>query len=205
VNKKSDLLVHLDTLGHRPSSMIIGLGAAVWDLQSEDEPQDFFYQSISCQSNVLLGRQLSEETLDWWREEARYHDPFKEPMADLPSAIRDFVGFFRSMCVPECRIWFWCPHQSAILLSAMDRVGVMEPWKYWKVHDVRSWSRTAYLAKFGHTMPSPSGDSPRDQLYNRVLAMNGVRATKREFMGDLPDLALENHDHDAPGTAQHAR
>jgi hypothetical protein len=199
--KKQDLLVHLDTLGHRPSSMIIGLGAAVWDLPSEEQPSNFFYQSISCESNSRLGRTFSTETLDWWRNEASYDAPFKEPLVELANAFHDFIAFFRANCAEDCRVWMWCPHQTAILLSAMDRCFVAEPWRYWKLHDVRSWVRTAFMAKFGHTMPSPSGSSPRDQMARRVRAMNQVRAIKRDFMGDLPDLVLLHGDAEPAGMA----
>jgi hypothetical protein len=167
----SELLIHLDTLGHMPSSAIIGLGAIAFD-RNDEHQSETLYNAVSMASNSRANRTMDPESWDWWRTEAPYDTPFREPLIDLSNALDKFVDFVRSTTEPKTKVWFWsAATDGGILYSALESCGLARPWPYFRVHDVRTYANNAFYNKHGHYFASPSGDTPQHQMMRRARAL----------------------------------
>ena len=69
--KTDSVMIDLETLGTVANSIILSIGAVKFDLNSNHIADDGFYASISIDSNLHAGRQLSESTLLWWLDQSK--------------------------------------------------------------------------------------------------------------------------------------
>ena len=85
------IMYDLETLATTSDAVIMSIGAVKFDLDSDKIDDAGFYASVSVESNLDLGRRISEDTLLWWLKQP--HDAqqvFHESKQTLAVALVDF-------------------------------------------------------------------------------------------------------------------
>ena len=59
-------MLDLETLGTRPGCVILTLGAVKFDPYSLREPGPGIYFRVDVDEQTALGREVQEDTLNWW-------------------------------------------------------------------------------------------------------------------------------------------
>lgn len=146
--KPTKVMADLETLGTRPGSIIISIGATKFD---ENGPYgEPFYMRIDMQSCVDAGLLIDVDTVKWWMkqsDEARAE--FQKDAGHLYQALESFsfwcdALFVRKFSISERRmvvnpsansnIELWgngANFDNALLKAAYDKVGLEAPWEFW--------------------------------------------------------------------------
>jgi hypothetical protein len=194
---RSDVILHVDTLGLCTNAVIIGVGACFFELDSRDlEPS--WYSSVDAASNGRYGRIVETQSLDWWRESDRYNDPYVGNLLPLPDALHGLTDFLKGETdFRDIRVWLWkWSIEGAILHSAYEQCEMPTPWDYFQCFEGRTLLQVAGLyGRDDLVIPSPYGDSPTQQMHNRIKA---IRRTKRELgrcfdAAQSPEYVRERH------------
>jgi hypothetical protein len=123
-------MLDLETLGTRPGSIIISIGATKFDERGTYGTP--FYMRIDMQSCVDAGLLIDVDTIKWWMkqsDEARAE--FQKESFDLTTALENFT-FWADY--PGAVIELWgngANFDNALLKAAYDKVGLTAPWKFW--------------------------------------------------------------------------
>lgn len=134
------VMLDLETLDTKTSSVILSLGAVKFDPYESDSPSAPLYIRPDVDEQFREGRTASESTLDWWAnqtEEARL-EAFGD---DGRISIRSMLNDLNRYLVGIEKIW-----ANGVLFD----IGILEdlycqyeqpvPWQYWQIRD----SRTIY-------------------------------------------------------------
>lgn len=95
----TDVMLDLETLGVKPFSAILSIGACALRLDDNEPVTDLFYQPITLQSCLDVGLRVDADTVEWWMkqsEDARavfFDDGTRCP---LPSALDRFTDWLNS-------------------------------------------------------------------------------------------------------------
>lgn len=132
----SHVMIDLETLGTQPGSIILSIGAVIFDpmLSPESCVLKDFYCVVGRANSELFGLTHSEETLAWWGKqspEARQvltdaEDPEKYDL--LPDALTMLAEFIPA----NSKIWSNGANFDQPLLDvAYSRCDIALPWKYY--------------------------------------------------------------------------
>lgn len=137
--KPTKVMCDLETLGTRPGSIIISIGATKFD---ENGPYgEPFYMRIDMQSCVDAGMLIDVDTIKWWMkqsDEARAE--FQKESVELGYALANFGMWCdnedakdRDNC--NCaNIELWgngANFDNSLLKAAYDKIGMEAPWEFW--------------------------------------------------------------------------
>lgn len=153
-----NVMLDLETLGTRPGSVILSIGAAFFDL--DGRIGETFYRNISTKSCIERGLTVDERTQEWWRQQsdaARQSVLVDRRMLD--DVVTDFASFFRS----GGGVYVWAQGAAfdpPLWEAASLACGRPAPWKYFNHRD----TRTAY-ALFGFDPRS----LPREGVHHNAL------------------------------------
>ena len=129
------IMLDLETLDDRPTSVIVAIGAVRFSLDDEDDYaglSDEFYAVISAKSCQEYGLTIGAETVAWWAQQADearrilYH-----PDTDhLPQSLIAFNNFIRDK-PEESAVWGnGSTFDNVILRNAYRACGIIPAWKY---------------------------------------------------------------------------
>ena len=123
------IMVDLETLGVKPGSAIMSIGAVRFD---QDGPKDEFYVRVSLESSVDAGLKMDGSTVLWWMtqsEESRAE--LLQPGITLFEALTQFhLWAIKGGEIDE--IWGDGPtFDNVILRCAYDAVEMEAPWNHW--------------------------------------------------------------------------
>lgn len=168
----TDLLIHVDTLGHVPSSAVLGIGALAFNI-ADAFIGPAFYIPISRHSNAEHGRTATLATMDWWDEEAPYPMPLTvERDATLRAAFLQLYGFFAGCCDDASQVWLWdAPSTGGVLLSVSEALEESAPWPYHMVRSARSFCSIATEFMHGHPLATPMGSTPEELIERRAKTL----------------------------------
>jgi len=133
-----DIMLDLETLGTRPGCVILTLGAVKFDPYSLKEPGPGIYFRVDVDEQTALGREVQEDTLNWWISQA--NDIREEALGEtervsLDTLYRDLNRFL----VGANNIWAQGPlFDFAILENLYRQMGWPTPWQYWQIRDSRT-------------------------------------------------------------------
>ena len=121
----SNVMVDLETLGNNSHSVIISLGAVVFD---ENGLGETFYSRICPQSCVDAGLQMDADTVMWWMQQSEQaRAEFKRACMSLPVVLHDFAKWFPD----KATIWGnGATFDNVILSNAYAALKMSKPWKY---------------------------------------------------------------------------
>ena len=133
-----DVMLDLETLGTRPGCVILTLGAVKFDPYSLREPDSGIYFRVDVDEQTALGREVQEDTLNWWlnqSEDIREEALGEQDRVSLTTLYRDLNKFL----VGVDNIWAQGPlFDFAILENLYRQCGWPTPWQFWQIRDSRT-------------------------------------------------------------------
>lgn len=140
----NSIMLDLETLGVRPGSAILSVGAVAFDLGSA-EPCPTFYRNVQRMSCWSAGLTVDQSTIDWWRTQTEAARAALETDAKpLREVAEDFHAWFRALHVRY--IWSQGGNFDEPLWSAVARgVGLTVPWKFYDCRCTRTIYHVAGL------------------------------------------------------------
>lgn len=125
------VMIDTETLATTPDAVIMSLGAVRFDLETgEIDEANAFYASISIQSNLDIGRRISQDTLNWWlKQDPQAQAVFHEKKMSLGDALVDFETWMNGK---EHKMWSnGADFDLPLVSSAYEALGMKAPWKFW--------------------------------------------------------------------------
>lgn len=150
------LMFDLETMATSPRATILTLGAVIFD-PFTTEIFDELYMRINTDEQESLGREINDETLDWWGKQ----DPeiMLEAFSDenrlqLSTAMDKFHKFSWG----AGKVWSHGAVFDIIIIEDLLRqMGRSPPWQFWDCRDTRT------LFDLGH-----SADMPQSAKHNAL-------------------------------------
>lgn len=133
-----NIMVDIETLGTKNSSIILSIGACYFDI-STGAIGPTFHQHISPESCADFGLTADVSTVMWWlgqSEEARSAlvEGGRNARA-LPAALQDLAQWMGR----DAKVWGnGATFDNVIVKNAYDRTGLPVPWAFWNDRDVRT-------------------------------------------------------------------
>lgn len=141
------MMVDLETMGTRPGSAIVSIGACVFDPNAGTSrpPAKTYYQNVDLQSCVDAGLRCDAGTIGWWMkqsEEAR--QALTGQGEPIHVALKGLFAF-----AAGCKhVWGHGAGFDPVLLdSAAYACRLPVPWKFWDVRDTRTLFHLAQFKK----------------------------------------------------------
>jgi hypothetical protein len=141
------VMLDLETLGTRPGSVILSIGAVFFDL--DGTTGETFYRNIdpqTCaavgltvdpQTYAAVGLTVDPQTKAWWmRQSQAARDALAIDRRPLAAVVKDFAGFFRG---GGEFVWAQgATFDPPLWEAAAAAVGCSTPWKFWNARDTRT-------------------------------------------------------------------
>jgi hypothetical protein len=141
--KMNNVMVDLETLGTVANSVIMSIGAVRFDLETDKIDDAAFYASISIDSNIRAGRQISEATLLWWLgQPTGAQMVFHEQKESLEGALESFTEWFGAGAAGAGKTNIWsngADFDLPMLAHAYDTLGWETPWVFYNSRCVRTY------------------------------------------------------------------
>lgn len=170
----SHIMIDIETLGTKPGSAILSIGAVVFSAEGVSEST--FFRAISLQSCIDVGLKIDPATVAWWmsQSDAARAAAFPAETEHLNVALFALRDWF----VEQSGEQTWC-HGAAfdvpLLETAYEAAGLAQliPWKFWNVR----CTRTLY-DESGVTPDRSTGahHHPVDDARNQALAVIQAKA-----------------------------
>jgi DNA polymerase III epsilon subunit-like protein len=126
------VMVDIETLGLETGAAIISIGAVRF---GPDGLGQTFYRSIDRESCVVVGLEIDQDTLEWWRDQGEVADEVLNGGDELADVLEDFAEWFGT----ADEVWANSPSFDCEMLEvAYDAVGLVEPWEFYQERDVRT-------------------------------------------------------------------
>lgn len=126
-----DLMVDLETMGVRPTSAIVSIGAVMF---SEDAIGAEFYTPVNLESCYRAGLTKDESTVKWWSEQpAHVRDAWQADQERAPLLL-DAMKAFNDWCREQGAVRVWgngADFDPPILVNAFRALDAEPPWPWW--------------------------------------------------------------------------
>jgi DNA polymerase III epsilon subunit-like protein len=172
------VMVDLETLHTVASGVIMSIGAVRFDLNSEAIDNDGFYASISIQSNLDAGRQISEDTVIWWMQQSPAAQlVFTEKKTSLEDALVSFTEWFgTSKNAERQNIWSnGADFDLPMLAHAYHLYGMTVPWKFWNARCARTYKNLPVAA----TLPKPEPTVKHNAMSDALAQAKHMQAIQK--------------------------
>lgn len=163
--KMHDLMIDLETMGTKPGSAIVSIGACFFDPTTGDIGPTF-YDVVSMDSCQKIGMTLDAATMQWWMKQEdsakKIFFGFKRPITDVLVDFNDFCTNY----VSERVLRPWGNGSSfdiTLMETAMDMCGLKAPWNFWNVRDVRT------VVELGRGISDAKNELTREGTYHNAL------------------------------------
>jgi len=131
-------MLDLESLGTRPDCAILTLGAVKFDPFEVDRFGDGLYFRIDVNEQLELGREVQEDTLEWWGRQAE--DVREEALGETGRiSLTDMYQQLNRFLVGVNNIWCQGPAFDIVILENIYRqMGWPTPWQFWQIRDSRT-------------------------------------------------------------------
>lgn len=143
-----DVMIDLETLGTRPGSVILSIGAVMFDARA-CHVGETFYSAIGVASSLSAGATIDDETLNWWSGQkpeacAAIFDALRPDAPGLRTALSTLTAFLAQQAdLDKLRVWGNGANFDNVLLSAAYRQARQAaPWKFWNDRCFRTLKST---------------------------------------------------------------
>jgi len=177
------IMVDLETLATTSDAVIMSIGAAKFDLDSDAIDDVGFYASVSIESNLDLKRRISEETLIWWmKQDISAKAVFVEPKQTLRASLEELADW-----IGEGEYFVWSnggDFDIPMLGHAFTQVGMDIPWKFRNSRCVRTYKNLPGAK----AIRTPPGGIKHNALSDAVQQIKTLQAIhKALFLGGKID------------------
>lgn len=120
------IMLDLETLGTKPGSMILSIGAVVF---GHGEITDTFYRRIDVKSCEVFGLSIDAGTVVWWMQQSQEaREEFCRQSLRIDHALEAFSEWLGK---DDREIWGnGSDFDNSILAEAYRRCGMQQPWRY---------------------------------------------------------------------------
>ena len=134
----ADIMLDLESLGTRPDCAILTLGAIKFNPYVLDSFGDSLYLRIDVNEQLALGREVQEDTLTWWSNQAE--DVREEALGEGNRvSLTEMYRQLNRFCVGATNIWCQGPAFDIVILENIYRqMGWPTPWQFWQIRDSRT-------------------------------------------------------------------
>ena len=133
-----NVMIDVESLGTTADAVIMSIGAVRFDLDSDRIDDAGFYASVSVESNLDLGRRISEDTLIWWLKQPNdAQQVFHESKQTLAVALIDFSDW-----LGDDVAYMWsngADFDLPMVAHALTQCGQEIPWKFWNSRCFRTY------------------------------------------------------------------
>lgn len=143
-----DVMIDLETLGQRPGSVILSIGAVPFS-PATGFCEPGFYSTISVRSSLAAGATIDADTLDWWRKQSpEAKQVVRDALSDAAPDLRQVLTFLREglrcICKPDVlRVWGnGASFDNVLLTAAYRQIGQDAPWRFWNDRCFRTLKST---------------------------------------------------------------
>jgi hypothetical protein len=142
VVRMRDIMIDIETMGTRPDSAILALGACTFDARSLVIGERF-YLTISLQSCIDAGLKVDGSTVMWWMgqsDDAR-RDVRTGTQEPLASALCKFSAWIEASSIERKSRQVWgngASFDPVIVESAYRACSIEVPWEFWGVRCFRT-------------------------------------------------------------------
>jgi hypothetical protein len=133
-----DIMLDLESLGTRPDCAILTLGAIKFNPYVLDDFGDSLYLRIDVDEQLALGREVQEDTLQWWMKQAE--DVREEALGEGDRvSLESMYKQLNRFVVGVTNIWCQGPAFDIVILENIYRqCGWPTPWQFWQIRDSRT-------------------------------------------------------------------
>ena len=151
--KGTHVMLDIETLGTRPGSAVLSIGAVAFDMLTGKTGAEFMV-SIDIKSNLDKGMLLNANTALWWmKQEDALKNWVKAEKFTLSVALDLLSDYFEHLETLDTEIFVWGNSNRfdmGILEAAYQAVDDHIPWKFRNERDVRTLAWLAPEIKEAH-------------------------------------------------------
>ena len=131
-------MIDLETLSTNPNATILTVGGVKFDPYTQIEPSQGMYFRVDVDSQTAMGRDVMQETLDWWGTQDK--EIMEEALGDNDRiSISEMLKTINKWCVGVDVFWSQGPlFDYAILQDFYAQMKKPVPWNYWQIRDSRT-------------------------------------------------------------------
>ncbi len=165
----NEIMLDLETLGNRPTSVVIAIGAAAFNFDSNEI--DTFYVEVDSQSSIELGCTTDESTLKWWAKQSEEAKTILNSPNALPidEALKQFTQWLVSIRqkAPKMELGIWGNDNTFDIVISENAFSVCNlplPWNFWESRSVRT------LVNVGQRLGiNPKKEIPREGVHHNAV------------------------------------
>lgn len=134
----TDVMLDLETLGTQPGCVILTLGAVKFNPYTLEEPGPGLYLRIDADEQIERGREVQDDTLEWWLRQAE--DVREEALGPEDRvSVETMYKQLNKFLVGVDNIWCQGPvFDIAILENLYRQYKWPTPWQFWQISDSRT-------------------------------------------------------------------
>jgi hypothetical protein len=210
--------IDLETLGIKPTALILSIGAVAFDPKTGEQTDDGFYRVIDI-AHAIGGGDIDPSTVNWWMKQPQvardelFGDLNKDVRVNLRvalSELSDYLGFSEDIPegeFPDVVLWARGSKDEQWLDSAYKGMQLAPPFAYWQWKDERTFTSyfKQYLPDRGELVAHNAFDDALYQalcvshVFQRLAALgHNVDWVKPEGKGPITTV-VNPVDHDAAG------
>jgi hypothetical protein len=176
------VMVDIETLGTRPGSVILSIGACRFDESGIGVAR--FYRPIDVFDSLMNGLTVDTTTVGWWRMQSAEARGALAPGRPLVETLGAFQAFLNA--VEGSYLWAKGPDFDCVLLdAAYQATGVKRPWRYNLTRDVRTILSTAGLSPVNRDPGEVEHNALGDAVYQAksvILAAEKIDVVLSEMV-----------------------
>jgi hypothetical protein len=132
-HEPNNIMLDIETLGTRPSSVILSIGMVKFD-PAKRELGDTYYRVLSSQDQLDMERTQDDSTVKWWSEQSKEASSVLFQSAAEGSEggmVHQTLMEMGEWMGPEPRLWGnGAGFDNVLLRSLFDTYGVKAPWSF---------------------------------------------------------------------------
>ncbi len=176
-----DIMIDIETLDTRPSSLVLTIGAVLFDGTGSS---DQFHTALNVDEQVRYGRTMSMATLGWWMKQGSNSailDQVTKEQRLVGERLREFFNFYTRVSLLE-RVWANSPSFDITILESLAKdVGLTVPWSYRQLRDVRTLREEARMDR--NWTPENWDGTAHDAVNDCLLQIATVIEARRILKG----------------------
>lgn len=132
--KLKHVMIDLESMGVKPDSAIVSIGAVVFDPRANKVSDKVFYTELEWEDQ---GRLINQETKEWW-----HSDKVSNEARDALYGFDDLEHQLKALAewLPkDCKVWGnGATFDISMLEDAYDQYSIPIPWDFWNIRDMRT-------------------------------------------------------------------
>jgi len=162
---KNQLMIDLETMGTRPGSVIMSIGAIAFDLKT-GELGEQFYRTIDLQSSLEIGLTVDPATESWWaKQDPAIHARMFKDTAPVKEVLAELCKWISQLPSPVCPWGNSAAFDLGLLADVLEKCGLPLPWNYYNERCCRTIVALNPGIKYAMAKPSAAHDPIEDCKY----------------------------------------